>query len=191
MTLTDYEYAEWKLVRVGLDYHVEIDSFYYSAPHALIRQQVDARITPTTIELFHKGQRIAVHQRRYGSVRRHGTDPDHMPKAHRRYGEWSPERFCRWGAEIGPGTEGLIIAILARRPHPEQGFRTCMGVLQLYKGLEKSRAESVSDYAVAVGALNSKSIASIIAHKLDLAVPASEDGVVDSHTNVRGPQYFH
>lgn len=188
----DYEYAEWKLVRVGLDYHVEIEEFYYSVPHALIRQQVDARITSGTIELFHKGKRIAAHQRRYGGVRRHGTHPEHMPRAHRHYAEWSPERFCRWGAEIGPDTEGLIIAILARRPHPEQGFRTCMGVLQLYKGLEKSRAESVSDYAVAVGALNSKSIASIIAHNLDLVVPANEDGGgVDSHANVRGPQYFH
>lgn len=187
----DYEYAEWKLVRAGLDYHVEIEGFYYSVPHALIRQQIDARITSGTIELFHRGKRIAAHQRRYGIATRHGTDPDHMPRAHRHYAEWSPERFCRWGAEIGPGTEGLIIAILARRPHPEQGFRTCMGVLHLYKGLEKSRAESVSVYAVAVGALNSKSVASIIAHNLDLVVPANEGGGVDSHANVRGPRYFH
>ena len=186
----DYEYAEWKLVRVGLDYHVEIDSFYYSVPHALIRQQVDARITSGTIELFHKGKRVAAHQRRYGSARRHGTLPGHMPDSHRRYAEWSPERFQRWGAQIGPETEGLVIAILARRPHPEQGFRTCMGILQLYKGLERARAESISAYALAVGALNSRSVASILTHKLDLTTGAQEDGGVDSHINVRGPLYF-
>jgi transposase len=187
----DYEYAEWRLVRVGLDYHVEIDGFYYSVPHALIRQQVDARITSRTIELFHRGKRIAAHQRRYGGASRHATKTEHMPSAHRHYAEWSPERFCRWAAEIGPDTQGLIIAILARRPHPEQGFRTCMGVLRLYKGLERSRAESVSVYAVAVGALNAKSVASIIAHNLDLVAPAHEGGGVDGHANVRGPHYFH
>ena len=188
---TDYEYAEWKLVRVGLDYHVEVEGFYYSVPHALIRQQVDARITSSTVELFHKGQRIAAHQRRYGGARRHGTKVEHMPAAHRHYAEWSPERFERWAAQIGPNTQGLIIAILARRPHPEQGFRTCMGVLRLYKGLEKARAESVSAYALAIGALNSKSVASILTHNLDLVVPAEEGASIDSHANVRGPLYFH
>lgn len=95
------------------------------------------------------------------------------------------------GADIGPDTEGLIVAILSRRPHPEQGFRTCLGVLRLYKALEKSRAESVSAYALAVGALNSKSVASIIAHNLDLAAPVEEGDSVDCHANVRGPHYFH
>lgn len=188
---TDYEYAEWKLVRVGLDYHVEVEGFYYSVPHALIRQQVDARITSSTVELFHKGQRIAAHQRRYDGARRHGTKVEHMPAAHRHYAEWSPERFERWAAQIGPNTQGLIIAILARRPHPEQGFRTCMGVLRLYKGLGKARAESVSAYALAIGALNSKSVTSILTHNLDLVVPAEEGASIDSHANVRGPLYFH
>lgn len=187
-----YEYAEWKLVRAGVDYHVEIEGFYYSVPHALIRQQVDARITSSTVELFHKGQRIAAHQRRYGGARRHGTKVEHMPAAHRHYAEWSPDRFERWAAQIGPHTQGLIIAILARRPHPEQGFRTCMGVLRLYKGLEKARAESVSAYALAISAFNSKSVASILTHNLDLVVPAQEEGAtIDSHANVRGPLYFH
>ena len=115
-----------------------------------------------------------------------------MPAAHRHYAEWSPERFERWAGQIGPHTQGLIIAILARRPHPEQGFRTCMGVLRLYKGLEKTRAESVSAYALAIGAFNSKSVASILTHNLDLVVPAQEEGAsIDSHVNVRGPLYFH
>jgi transposase len=156
-----------------------------------MRQQVDSRITTGTVELFHKGKRVAAHQRRYGGARRHGTLPEHMPPNHRNYAQWSPERFQRWGASIGPETEGLVIAILARRPHPEQGFRTCMGILQLYKPLEKGRAESVSAYALSIGAFNSNSVASILSSNLDLAVPAQEEGDgVESHANVRGALYF-
>ena len=119
----DYEYAEWRLARVNLDYHVEAAGFLYSVPHALIRQQVDMRLTSRAVEIFHRGQRVAAHERRHGG-RRHGTDPDHMPSSHRRYAEWTPERFRRWARAIGPNTEGLVIAVLSARPHPEQGFRT-------------------------------------------------------------------
>ena len=170
----DYEFAEWRLARVGLDYHVEVDGFLYSVPHALIREQVDVRIAARTIEMFHRGKRVAAHQRRYGG-RRHGTDPDHMPSAHRRYAEWTPERFRRWARSIGPNTEGLVIAVLANRPHPEQGFRTCLGVLRLFQGLDPARAETVSARAVEIGALNYKSIASILANKLDRGSPPDRD----------------
>ena len=170
----DYEFAEWRLARVALDYHVEVEGFFYSVPHALIREQVDVRITARTIELFHRGKRVAAHQRRYGG-RRHGTDPDHMPSAHRRYAEWTPERFRRWARSIGPNTEGLVIAMLANRPHPEQGFRTCLGVLRLFRGLDPARAEAVAARAVAIGALTYKSIASILANKLDRAHPPSRE----------------
>jgi len=185
----DYQFAEWRLARVSLDYHVEVDGFFYSVPHRLIREQVDVRATTRTIELFHRGQRVAVHQRRHGG-RRHGTDPEHMPSSHRRYAEWTPDRFRRWGRSIGPNTEGLVLAILANRPHPEQGFRTCLGVLRLFKDIEPERAELVAARALAIGALTYKSIASIIANKLDRRVPTAEDAVIE-HPNLRGPTYFH
>jgi transposase len=188
---TDHEFAQWRFARVSLDYHVELDGFFYSVPHQLIREQVDTRVTARMVEIFHRGKRIAVHERRYGG-RRHGTDPDHMPSAHRRYAEWTPERFRRWGASIGPETEGLVIAILANRPHPEQGFRTCLGVLRLFKDLDRARAETVAARAVAIGALTYKSIASIIATKLDRTIPpATEPQAVVTHPNLRGSDYFH
>lgn len=124
----DFQFAEWRLARVSIDYHVEFDGFFYSVPHGLIRKQVDIRATARTIEIFYLGQRVGAHQRRYGG-QRHGTDPDHMPSSHRRYADWTPDRFRRWGRSIGPHTEGLVIAILANKPHPEQGFRSCLGVL--------------------------------------------------------------
>jgi transposase len=188
---TDYEFAEWGLARVSLDYHVEVCGFFYSVPHQLIRQQVDTRASERIIEIFHQGKRVAVHQRRHGGPK-HGTDPEHMPSAHRRYAEWTPERFRRWGAAIGPNTEGLVIAILARRPHPEQGFRTCLGVLRLFKDLDQTRAEAVAARAVAYEAFTYKSIASIIANKLDRATTAvSEPQAVMTHGNLRGAKYFH
>jgi transposase len=187
----DFEYAEWHLARVGIDYHVEIKGFLYSVPHALIREQVDTRITARTIEVFHRGKRVAAHARRYGGPR-HATQPEHMPSAHRRYAEWTPERIQRQARGIGPNTEALIIAVLARRPHPEQGFRTCLGVLRLFRGIDAVRAERVSQRAIEVGALSYASVASILKHRLDRpAPPQAADGTPLLHDNIRGSRYYH
>jgi transposase len=140
--------------------------------------------------VFHRAKRVAAHQRRYGG-RRHGTDPDHMPSAHRRYAAWSPARFQRWARSIGANTEALVIAVLANRPHPEQGFRTCLGVLRLFRGIDPARAEAVAARALAIGALTYKSVASILQNNLDRASPAAESSTVIEHQNLRGPGYFH
>jgi len=187
----DHEYAEWHLARVGIDYHVEVQGFFYSVPHALIREPVDTRATARTVEVFHRGKRVATHARRYGGPR-HGTQPEHMPSAHRRYAEWTPERLQRQARDIGPNTEALILAVLARRPHPEQGFRTCLGVLRLFRGLDAARAETVSLRAVEIGALSYASVASILKHRLDKpASPHAADGTPLLHDNIRGPRYYH
>jgi transposase len=186
-----YEYAEWKLARVGLDDHVEIQGCYYSVPHALIGQQVDVRVTAGTIEVYHHGRRVAAHARCSGGDR-HGIDPEHMPRSHRRYAEWTPERFRCEARALGPMTEGLITAILSQRRHPEQGFRTCLGVLRLFRGANRARAETVSARALEIGALSYKSIASILAHNLDRQpAPSAAEGTPLVHDNIRGPRYYH
>ena len=187
----DWEFAEWRRARVSLDYHIEVHDFLYSVPHALIRCEVDVRVTARTVEIFHRGQRVGAHQRRYMG-RKHGTDPEHMPSSHRRYAEWSPDRFRRWAAKIGPNTEGLIVAVLASRPHPEQGFRTCLGILRSYRGVDPARVEAASARALELGALNCKSVASLLAQKRDkaAATDASQASLFD-HANVRGPGYYH
>ena len=119
-----YEYAEWKRCRVGLDYHVEIAKHYYSVPHQLIRQEVEARITATTVEIFHRGKRVAIHRRRL-RPHRPTTVAEHMPSSHRRYRDWTHERIRREAATVGPDAAMLIDVILRSRPHPEQGFRSC------------------------------------------------------------------
>jgi transposase len=187
---TQYEYAEWKLARVAPDYHIEVDNFLYSVPHTLLHEQVDVRVTSRVIEVFHRAMRVAVHQRRYQGSRA-GTLPEHMPSNHRFIAEWSPARFERWARSIGPNTEALIVAVLAARRHPEQAFRTCLGILKLFRGLQTARVEAVAARALAVGAPTYKSVASILQNDLDRASPAAEGASVLDHTNVRGPNYFH
>ena len=187
----DWEFAEWRRARVNLDYHIEVHDFFYSVPHGLIRVEVDVRITARTVEIFHRGQRVGAHQRRYMG-RKHGTYPEHMPSSHQRYAEWSPDRFRRWAGKIGPNTEGLIVAVMASRPHPEQGFRTCLGILRSYRGVDPVRVEAVSARALELGALNCKSIASLLTQKRDKAA-ATDGGQISlfDHANVRGPGYYH
>jgi hypothetical protein len=148
----DREFAEWRRARVALDYHVEVHDLLYSVPQTLIRAEVEVRVTVRIIKVFHRGQRVAVHKRRY-MARKHGTDSDHMTSSHGRYAEWTPDRFRRWAGKIGPNTEGLINAVLASRPHPEQGVRTCLGILRSYRGLDLARLEAISARAVELGVL--------------------------------------
>jgi hypothetical protein len=184
LSAEDWQFAEWRRARVALDYHVEVHDFLYSVPHALTRAEVDVRVTARIVEVFHRGLRVAVHQRRYMG-RKHGTDPEHMPSSHRRYAEWTPDRFRRWAGKIGPNTEGLISAVLASRPHPEQGFRTRLG--RSYRGLDVARLEAGSARAVELGVLNGKGVAVLLARKPDDA--ASKDNrptTLFDRANLRG-----
>src|SRR5271169_2950197 len=187
----DWEFAEWRRARVNLDYHIEVHDFLYSVPHALIRAEVEVRIDARTVEIFHRGKRVAAHQRRYMG-RKHGTDPDHMPSSHRHYAEWTPDRFRRWAGKIGPNTEGLINAVLASRPHPEQGFRTCLGILRSYRGIDAARVEAISNRALELGVLNCKGVAALLARKPDDAAAKNEPpATLFDHANLRGPGYYH
>ena len=136
-----YEYAEWKRCRVGLDYHVEIAKHYYSVPHQRLRQEVEARITAATVEIFHRGKRVVSHQRSL-HPHRPSTIADHMPSAHRRYRDWTHERIRREAASVGPDTAALVDVILRSRPHPEQGFRSCIGILGLVKRFGAARVDA-------------------------------------------------
>jgi transposase len=187
-----YEYAEWKECRVGIDYHVEIARHYYSVPHQLIRQPISARITAKTIELFHRGRRVAVHLRSF-QQRRHTTVPEHMPSAHRRYAGWTHERLQREAHDIGPETGLLVETILRKKPHPEQGFRACLGIIRLRAGYGPDRVEAACARALQINGLSYSSVASILKNDLDRFRPANSaaDGPPLDHSNIRGPSYFH
>ena len=187
-----YAYAAWKRARVAPDYHIEIDDHFYSVPSKLIREIVEARITSATVEIFHKGQRIASHA--FSPVRnRHTTIDEHMPSAHRRYAEWTPAKMMSEAAKVGPATVALFEAIMKAKPHPEQGFRSCLGIQSLVKSHGAERVEAACRRGNAVGSTTYGSIVSILKHGLDRAFatdPASEPEPL-RHNNIRGSNYYH
>lgn len=188
-----YEYAEWRLRRVSLDYHVDIDGHYYSVPYRLIRDQVEARLTARTVEIFHKGERVAAHLRGIGRGR-HTTVPEHMPSAHRRHAEWTIERIQRTAARIGPSTARLVALILESRPHPEQGYRACLGILRLARQYGEPRLEAACDRGLDIAARSYGSIQSILKNGLDRQPrrPSRQNELVlPDHPNIRGPRYYH
>lgn len=186
-----YPYAEWKECRVGLDYHIEVEKHYYSVPHKLLREKVWARLTARTVEVFHKGKRVAAHVRS-SSNRLHTTLDDHMPSAHRRYADWTPERLLRQASEVGSSTSALVEIILRERRHPEQGFRACIGILRLVKAHGRDRLEAACARALEIGARSYTSVNSILKNNLDRRRPDKPtDGPAITHSNIRGATYFH
>ncbi|MGH3420348.1 MAG: Mu transposase domain-containing protein, partial [Streptosporangiaceae bacterium] len=187
-----YELATWKPVTVNLDYHVEVDRHYYSVPYLLARQRCEVRVTTTTVEVFHQGRRVASHERR-AEPGRHTTCPAHMPESHRRHREWTPSRLIRWAEQTGPQTAALVQGVLESRPHPEQGFRACLGVMRLGRRYGGERLEGACARAVAVGAFRYRSVESILRTGLDrqpLPAPAAADPAPRLHANVRGPAAY-
>jgi transposase len=192
LPLTPFEYAEFKRARVSrLDYHVECDRHYYSVPHTLVGQEVELRVTRTAVEVLFRHQRVASHARSYrGSG--HTTVAEHMPASHRAHREWTPGRLLHWAASIGTATASLVTHLLESRPHPEQGYRACLGLLALARKYGDTRLEAGCARALALGAKTRKSVASILAAGLDRQVaPRFDDVVLPAHVNVRGPEYYH
>jgi transposase len=187
-----YVYAEWRRCRAGLDYHVEVHGHFYSVPYRLIRETIEARITDQTIELFHGGVRVAAHQRN-PRQHRHTTIPEHMPSAHRRHADWTPTRLLREAAAVGPATIALVERILTAKPHPEQGFRACLGILRLVRGYGPERLEAACERGMAIGARSYGSVQSILRNGLDRAYRPEPvpDELPVQHGNIRGSGYYH
>jgi transposase len=190
---TRFVYAQWKDAKVNLDYHVEFDCHCYSVPHSLVHTEVELRTTASTVEVFRKGKRVASHAR--SPVKgRHTTIPEHMPKAHRSHLQWTPTRLIHWGGTVGPKTAELVEHILVSRKHPEQGYRTCLGILRLAKAYGEQRLEAASARALAVGARSYRHVNSILKNGLDrVALPErreDQDHVPVDHENVRGADYY-
>jgi transposase len=189
---TRYEFATWTTPKVNIDYHVEVDRHYYSLPYQLIGQRVDARVSEHAVEIFFKGKRVASHRRSHLKGR-HTTCPEHMPERHRAHLAWNPERLIAWAARTGPATAQLIEAIMANRPHPELGYRSCLGILRLSGRYPAPRLEAACQRALDIGARSYRSVESILAHSLDATpLPAAEPepDPPRHHEQLRGPSYY-
>lgn len=187
-----YEYAEWKTARVGIDYHVEVAGHYYSVPYRLARQQVEVRMTATTVEAFHRGQRFAAHVRS-PLKGRHTTLDAHMPPAHQAIAGWNDQRLLDWAQRIGRHTQAAVQVMLGARKHPQQSYRACLGVLRLAKSFGDDRLEAACARALNLNAASYRSIHSILKNGLDRQRQASatQASLPLEHANVRGPEYFH
>ena len=187
-----YEYAEWKIATVNIDYHIEVDQHYYSVPFRLLREKVDVRLTATTVEAFIKGERVAAHVRSF-IPHTHSTLKEHMPPAHQKFLEWTPSRIISWAQKIGPATAQLVKTIMESRTHPEQAYRSCLGILRLEKHYPKERLEKASQRALKFGAHSFRSLKNILSAGLDRLEEneSKSESLLLFHENVRGSRYYH
>jgi transposase len=188
-----FEYHDWKLVTVNIDYHVEFDGHYYSVPYQLVHQKLDARATARIVEVFRKGRRVACHKRSYIKGG-HTTLDEHMPEAHRQHAKWTPSRIIAWAGKNGPATEKLVRSLIESKRHPQQGYRPSLGIMRLGKKYGSGRLEAACRRALAMGAVSHQSVKSILKTGKD-AMPLPETKLArltpSDHENVRGPDYYN
>ena len=189
-----YEYALWKKATVNIDYHIEIERHYYSVPYQLVKKQLDVRLSCRTVEVLYKNRRVASHTRSY---RKGGftTLPEHMPEKHKKYLEWTPARIIKWAGEAGPCTKKLVIEIINSKPHPQQGYRACLGIMRLGdKRYGRERLEAACSRALAIQSYSYKSVQSILKKSLDqqplVTNPAKTQAAPAIHDNIRGKDYY-
>jgi transposase len=186
-----YQYGEWKTARVNIDYHAEFDQHWYSVPYQLTQQQVEIHATVSIVEILHKGVRVASHARSRIPYK-HTTIAEHMPKAHQQHVEWTPSRVIEWSAKIGPATARVVETILASKPHPQHGFRSCLGIIRLGDKYPHARVEAAARRAVAANVCSYRSMRSILEKGLDSQAPepAPDPQPPIDHPNLRGPSYY-
>ena len=187
-----YESGTWRTARVNIDYHIEADRHYYSVPYQLAGQQVEVRLSAAAVEVFRAGKRVASHVRSF-ERHRHTTDEAHMPRSHREHASWTPSRIIEWAAKTGPATAGLVEAVIAARPHPEQGYRAALGIIRLARRYGADRLEAACARALHLRSYSYRSVESILRHSLDRQpLPGAQAPAAPhpAHGNVRGPGYY-
>ena len=186
-----YDYAEWERARVNIDYHFEMKGHFYSVPYQFVHQSVDVRVSLKSIECFHKNKRVASHLRSTEKGK-YTTITEHMPKRHQDYAKWTPERLLQWAMKTGPETTRVVEHIMASRPHPQQGFRACLGLMRLGKEYGPERLESACGRAWVMNVVGFKSIDSILKRNLDMQpIPEKIQARPPlNHDNIRGPEYY-
>jgi transposase len=169
---------------------VAVEKHFYSAPYPLIHQQLDVRLTDQTVELFHHGKRVAAHRRSH-LPGRFTTLEEHRPKSHQKYLQWTPSRILEWVKTIGPDCAQVVEKIMADRPHPEQGFRSALGIIRLGKAVGHDRLEAACRRALHFGTCSYTSLKSILQNNLD-AQPLEQELPLSSpaHENLRGSPYY-
>ena len=116
-----------------------------------MHELVEIRSAPTTVEILHNGTRVASHVRSHGRGQA-TTNDEHRPKSHRAHLEWTPSRMVHWAETIGPNTARLFERIMNDKPHPEMGYRGCLGIIRLAEKYSTQRVEAAAELALHTGA---------------------------------------
>jgi len=183
-----WEYAQWKKATVNIDYHIELEKYYYSVPYVLVHEIVHARYTSQTVEIFHENKRVASHAR---TNERYMTVNEHMPKCHQEYVGVTPSKLIEQGKQIGVKAGELIEYILNDRKYPPQGYRSCLGILRLAKNYPPARLEGACARALAIGGHSFKSVDAILKSGLDQQpLMKKPQQLTIVHENIRGSEYF-
>jgi transposase len=185
-----YELAHWKVCRVNIDYHIDVEHHLYSVPYQLVHEEVEASYTSSVVEVYYKGRRVASHPRRYDH--QPSTLAEHMPSSHRAHAEWTPSRLIHWAEKIGPATGRVVAGILESRPHPEQGYRACLGLMRLGKQYGAGRLEAACERAEHLRSYSYRTVKNILSSAQD-RLPFENEADIDAtpvHDNIRGPAYY-
>ena len=191
---TPFQFAQWKKAKPNIDYHVEFDGHYYSVPHALVGQVLELRVTPSSLECFAGGRRGGACAQ--PPARRFSTLTEHMPASHQAHRQWSPSKLIAWGATVGPHTERVVAFQLERMPHPEQGYRACLGLMRLAASTatsaggrrhprRRARAMLQEPRLDAQDRARSRTAAG------ECAATGRTRRLPDAHANLRGAHYYH
>ena len=188
-----YQVGQWKKAKANIDYHIQVDWHFYSVPYTLAQYEVEVRLAARTVEIFHKGRRVALHPRS-GQRGKFTTDPAHRPKAHQKHLDWTPSRLISWAQTTGPYCAQVVAAILESKPHPEQGYRACLGLMRLARDYGTARMEAACHRALILDSCTYKSIASMLKTKMDqqplAEKTASTPPKISTHANLRGAPYY-
>ena len=196
---TPYEWAEWKKVRLGIDYHVRFDDHFYSAPYTLVKEDLWLRASAQTIELFFKGNRVTSHARSFMQFKK-TTLPEHMPSTHRAHAEWTPERIEAWVGKIGPQARTMATQMMAQARHPELAFNQARGIIRLAGLHGNDRVEKACSKALSIGSAHYNTLKTMLKNRMEETTPSKRDvAASESETqlsllakeNVRGEGYYH
>jgi len=191
-----YEYKAFKLLKVDFTYHVQLDHAFYSVPYQLIHKRVEVWYSTTTVSIYHEGKEVATHPRLYRRGA-YSTQTVHMSSAHKKYLEWSPGRIMNWGLTIGPHTSKLLQTIMERRPHPEMGYRSCLGLMRAFEkqknhtdGMNEEQLDAIADYALLHQKFRIRQIRELLKSPPKESNEESGLFALANHTNIRGGDYY-
>ncbi len=187
-----YQYTEIKSVKVNIDYHIQYDKHLYSVPHHLVGEKIELHAKANLIELYFHNQRVTSHARKY----HHGmtTLPEHMPTRHEKHHQWTPARLMNWAKDLGDEVLIWVKTLLHLKPHEEQAYRVCLGLLNLTKIYPGARLNNACSIANKHHLYRLKQVKAILLSNQDKLLTQDNKQLPllpQSHENIRGPKSFH